>query len=143
MRLERGLWFLYTVELFREYISVTIVSAIVVVICDACSVYLMTMLKALVEATETAVRKRRHQLKERRAEIEAKYPEGEYYDSITTLRILDEGDINELMEIRFELRVIENLMISTQREYQKRGGHIGIEIRHSDEPAVIQNEFEF
>jgi len=103
----------------------------------------MTMLKALVEATETAVRKRRHQLKTRRAEIEAKYPEGEFYDSITSLRVLDAEDIKELLEIRFELRVIENLMISTQREYQKLGGHIGIEIRHSDEPEVIQREFEF
>jgi len=103
----------------------------------------MTMLKALTEAAETAVRKRRHTLKTRRAEIEAKYPQAEFFDGITVLRVLDSEDVKELMEIRFELRVIDNLMISTQREYQKLGGRIGIEIRHSDEPSVIQNEFEF
>jgi len=41
VRLERGLGLLYTVELFGEYICVTIVSAIVVVICNGCLVYLM------------------------------------------------------------------------------------------------------
>jgi hypothetical protein len=87
----------------------------------------------LVQATETAVAKRRETLKARRNEIADAY--------IDSVYIMTYKHLEEMIDIKKELSIIDNLMISTQREYTKLGGKITMEIRHSDEPDKVQNSF--
>jgi hypothetical protein len=87
----------------------------------------------LVQATETAVAKRRETLKARRNEIADAYTDSVY--------IMTYNHLEEMINIKKELSIIDNLMISTQREYTKLGGKITMEIRHSDEPDKVQNSF--
>ena len=87
----------------------------------------------LVQATETAVAKRRETLKARRNEIADAYADSVY--------IMTYNHLEEMINIKKELSIIDNLMISTQREYTKLGGKITMEIRHSDEPDKVQNSF--
>ena len=87
----------------------------------------------LVQATETAVAKRRETLKARRNEIADAYQDSVY--------IMTYKHLGEMIDIKKELGIIDNLMISTQREFTKLGGRITMEIRHSDEPDKVQNSF--
>ena len=87
----------------------------------------------LVQATETAVAKRRETLKARRNEIADAYQDSVY--------IMTYKHLGEMIDIKKELGIIDNLMISTQREFTKLGGKITMEIRHSDEPDKVQNSF--
>ena len=87
----------------------------------------------LVQATEIAVAKRRETLKARRNEIADAYQDSVY--------IMTYKHLEEMIDIKKELGIIDNLMISTQREYTKLGGKITMEIRHSDEPDKVQNSF--
>lgn len=87
----------------------------------------------LVQATETAVAKRRETLKGRRNEIADAYQDSVY--------IMTYEHLEEMIDIKKELSIIDALMISTQREYTKLGGKITMEIRHSDEPDKVQNSF--
>ena len=87
----------------------------------------------LVQATEIAVAKRRETLKARRNEIADAYQDSVY--------IMTYKHLEEMIDIKKELSIIDNLMISTQREFTKLGGKITMEIRHSDEPDKVQNSF--
>lgn len=91
----------------------------------------------LVQATETAVAKRRETLKARRNEI------ADAYSPFTgaSVYIMTYEHLGEMIDIKKELGIIDNLMISTQREFTKLGGKITMEIRHSDEPDKVQNSF--
>ena len=86
-----------------------------------------------VQATEIAVAKRRETLKARRNEIADAYQDSVY--------IMTYKHLGEMIDIKKELSIIDNLMISTQREFTKLGGKITMEIRHSDEPDKVQNSF--
>ena len=89
----------------------------------------------LVQATEIAVAKRREILKTRRHEISTAY------DDAGLVYIMSYAHLQEMIDIKKELSIIDALMISTQREFTKLGGKIAIEIRHSDEPDKVQNSF--
>ena len=90
----------------------------------------------LVQATETAVHKRREFLKSRRHEIADAYAGETKADH--SVYIMTYAHLQEMIDIKKELSIIDALMISTQREYTKLGGKITMEIRHSDQPDVIQ-----
>ena len=89
----------------------------------------------LVQATETAVAKRRETLKARKFEIADAYSKDEL------VHIMTYKHLQEMIDIKKELAIIDNLMNATNREYQKLGGKITMEIRHSDEPDKVQNSF--
>ena len=89
----------------------------------------------LVQATELAVSKRRKILKDRRDEISNAYNES------GLVYLMSYKHLQEMIDIKKELSIIDALMISTQREFTKLGGKITMEIRHSDEPDKVQNSF--
>jgi hypothetical protein len=89
----------------------------------------------LVQATEIAIAKRRNTLKARSQEISDAYVE---YGSLIPC---SRKTLQELIDNKKELSIINNLMISTQREFTKLGGKITTEIRHSDQPDKVQNSF--
>ncbi len=89
----------------------------------------------LVQATELAVSKRREILKDRRDEISNAYNES------GLVYLMSYKHLQEMIDIKKELSIIDALMISTQKEFTKLGGKITMEIRHSDEPDKVQNSF--
>lgn len=89
----------------------------------------------LVQATELAVSKRREILKDRRDEISNAYNES------GLVYLMSYKHLQEMIDIKKELSIIDALMISTQREFTKLGGKITMEIRHSDQPDKVQNSF--
>ncbi len=93
----------------------------------------------LVQATQTAVAKRRETLKDRRHEIADAYAGETRADH--SVYIMTYAHLQEMIDIKKELAIIDNLMNATNREYQKLGGKITMEIRHSDEPDKVQNSF--
>ena len=90
----------------------------------------------LVVATQNAVTLRRNELNKRKLEL-IKFTgnmahglsEDEKWKSYSQIC---SHEIIELAAIEKELSIIENLMIKTQKEFQKLGGQIRIEIRRSD-----------
>lgn len=88
-------------------------------------------------ATELAV-------KERRAEIYAELYKLEYSEILEEWRTpsaMTLADLKRVTELKIEAQIIDNLMIRTQKFFQKLGGEITIEIRHSNEPNKVQNSF--
>ena len=89
----------------------------------------------LVHATEIAVAKRRGTLKARKHEISNAYSQDEL------VYIMTYDHLQEMIDIKKELSIIDNLMVSTQREFTKLGGKITMEIRHSDKPNKVQRSY--
>lgn len=93
----------------------------------------------LVQATQTAVDLRRSELKTRKLELikfQGNMAKGMGQDEVwKSYSQLCPHEIIELAEIEKELQIIDRLMIKTQKEFEKLGGVVEIEIRRSDVPA--------
>ncbi len=95
----------------------------------------------LVLATQNAVTERRNELEARKLELikfSGSLAQGMSEDSKwKSYSQICPHEVIELAEIEKELQIIDSLMIRTQKNFEKLGGQIKIEIRQSNIPDEV------
>jgi len=90
----------------------------------------------LAKSAEIAIEKRRQQLRKEKNNLFEIEILGEIEER--TARTFSKSDIQRLLEIQTELQIIDNLMIMTQREFEKMGHKIKTVIVAGKETREIE-----